>query len=195
MARLSQIHLNCHGSVDTFKNGDERVLLHHPIDPASRFAAVAAAVSARKAVSFGRTIVERFVVCESHAVRKYVYTTAKHDRRDVGFPTPTGRADALAIAIRNAKELERQVHGATSSPIPVLWGPFGKALIYYPHLHTARWDSEDGPGPERFVARVAVPFLKDMWCSYRHLGSVPDMGHGSAVPEPIQKSSGGTRLS
>ena len=100
------------------------------IDPASRFAAVAAVVSARQAVSFGRIIVERFVVCESHAVRNHVCTTTKHGRRDAGLLTPTGRADALAIAIRNAKELERQVHGATSSPIPVVWDPSGNVRIY-----------------------------------------------------------------
>ena len=113
-------------------------------------------------------------------------TKTKHDRRNAGLPTPTRRADALAIAIRNAKELERQVHGATSSPIPVVWDPSDKVRAYYPHLNTARWDDKDGPGPELFVARGAARFLQDMWFSYNHLGSVPDMGHGHAVPEPVQ---------
>ena len=40
------------------------------------------------------------------------------------------------------------------------------------------------------MARVAFPFLKDTWLSYNHMGSVPEMGCGSAVPEPNQKGSG-----
>ena len=81
-----------------------------------------------------------------------------------------GREDASAIALRNAKELEYHVNGTTSSPIPVVWGPSGKVRIYYPHVHAERWGNGCDPGPEIFEARVAIPFLRSVWSSYRHMG-------------------------
>ena len=87
-----------------------------------------------------------------------------------------------AMALHNAIELEHQAHGVSKGRTPVVWDPCGKVRIYYPQPHLAHWDDERGKGPELFVARVAIPFLRDMLSAQVHLGSVPEIDHGSTGP-------------
>ena len=83
-------------------------------------------------------------------------------------------------------ELEKQARGVATGAIPVVWDPSGTVRVYYPCPNTARWDAGVDPGPELFVARVAIPFLRVMWSLYHDMGLVPDLENGSAVPEPAK---------
>jgi len=83
-------------------------------------------------------------------------------------------------------ELEKQAHGVVTGTIPVVWDCSGAVRIYYPRPDAARWDTGLHPGPEVFAAHSAVPFLRNMWSKYNHLGSIPPSENGSAVLEPAK---------
>ena len=51
------------------------------------------------------------------------------------------------------------------------------------------------PWTQRFVARVAIPFLRDMWNSHLHLGSVPDVRVTSGNPAETETIPQGAHVS
>ena len=92
--------------------------------------AVAALVTKKK-ITFGTAEIKRVA-----AVGPQLWLRVAQSQKTICAkrrPTPTEVADETAAAIRNAMELEYQVHGVSRGLTPVVWGPSGKVRVYYAH--------------------------------------------------------------
>ena len=87
-----------------------------------------AAVVTKNKITFGTAEIKR-VAAIGPQLWLRVAQSQKATKKSIGtkrMPTPTEVADETASAIRNAMELEYQVHGTSRGITPVVWDPFGK---------------------------------------------------------------------
>ena len=134
----SQATVMCiHWSKGTCRFGDKCKFSHRQADSSHKPAEVATVASARKAVSFGRTAIELFVVGETHTMKTYVYTVSPKGRRDTGIQAPYRSRRCICYC-----PSQRQGTGAPSKwdyvkPYPSGMGSIGQSARLLP-AHACR---------------------------------------------------------